>query len=287
VAGGADFASAFIASLLLLPADERDAAAPVATAGAREDPRTVLCNFVRRVLQRGELSYVTLLLALLYLHRLRDVRQRWPREVFALVPGDASGCAEFLTAIMLADKYLYDAAFANQFWAGANGRYTLAELNGFEWRLLHWLEYDLYVSESALQDFIAFLEAAVVLRQASGRGRSAAWSYGEVVALSTTLPTRYARDLGLVLPPRSALALLAKALCGAAAVYASLVLCLLLVASLSPPHPPVAPAPAVLASPSQPAAVVGGRAPKPPDRWMPALATLAPRAAAEPVPPAA
>ena len=217
------------------------AAAPPPAVGSPastpEDEPPVLRNFIRRVLRRGDISYVTLLLAVLYLQRLRDVRRRWPREGFSLVAGDHSGCAEFLTALMLADKYLYDTAFANQFWAGANGRYTLEDLNGFERRLLDWLEYDLFVSDAAFRDFIGYLEVTVVLRRVAGRGAGAALSYTDLTAMSTTLPARYARELRLTLPPASALVFLGKVLLGAAAVYSSIVLCLVVVASLSPRGP--------------------------------------------------
>jgi len=214
-----DFAGAFIASLL--------------TVEASPDGHIRLCNFIRRILQRSELSYSALLLAVLYLHRLQAVRRRWPQEVEWLVPGDHSGCAEFLTAVMLADKYLYDTAFANEFWANNNGRYRLHELNAFEWRFLDWIDYDLYVSAVSFDDFIAFLEVTLALRQAAARGHHASLTYADLTAMSVPLPPQYAAELRLTLPPPAALRLAAQALLGSAAVYSSILVCLVVLAAFA------------------------------------------------------
>jgi len=220
---------------------------------ASPDAHLRLCNFIRRILQRSELSYSALLLAVLYLHRLQAVRRRWPQEVEWLVPGDRSGCAEFLTAVMLADKYLYDTAFANEFWANTNGRYRLHELNAFEWRFLDWIDYDLYVSAASFDDFIAFLEVTLALRQAAARGRHASLTYADLTAMSVPLPPRYAAELRLTLPPPAALRLAAQALLGSAAVYSSILVCLVVLAA-------VAAGPGALLSLAQGAAAGGGPA---------------------------
>ena len=193
----------------------------------------MLGNFVRRILRRGELAYTTVLLAVLYLHRLREARRRWPHEGLQVAPGDASGCPEFLTAIMLADKYLYDTAFANQFWADANGRYTLAELNRYERRFLGYLEYDLYVSVNAFEDFIAYLERSLVLFHSACRGAETELTYGELATMSTPLPARYAADLPNTVPPRAALGVLIRALASSCAVYTSILVCLVAVAAVT------------------------------------------------------
>ncbi|KAF9282657.1 hypothetical protein BGZ68_005840 [Mortierella alpina] len=112
-------------------------------------------------------------------------------------PGPEPWCSIslFLTAVICADKYLFDATYSNAEWADfTKGQYTTRTLNDLERRFLGHLQYKLYVSEPEFDGFLSYLEVVLALKQVWGRGLIT-FSYSDVRILTQQLMPSYAGRL--------------------------------------------------------------------------------------------
>ncbi|KAF9949314.1 Cyclin-dependent protein kinase [Mortierella alpina] len=106
-----------------------------------------------------------------------------------------SSISLFLTAVICADKYLFDATYSNAEWAEfTKGQYTTRTLNDLERRFLGHLQYKLYVSEPEFDGFLSYLEVVLALKQVWGRGLIT-FSYSDVRILTQQLMPSYAGRL--------------------------------------------------------------------------------------------
>ncbi|KAJ1555316.1 hypothetical protein HK096_004280 [Nowakowskiella sp. JEL0078] len=100
-----------------------------------------LSNFIANILTRTRVSSSTLILALFYLNRLKQIHPvcRGSR---------GSGHRLALAALIAASKYLYDDTFDNKAWSSvSSGLFGVAEVNQMEHEFLYFLKYELFVSE--------------------------------------------------------------------------------------------------------------------------------------------
>ncbi|KAF9986456.1 hypothetical protein BGZ75_001805 [Mortierella antarctica] len=112
-------------------------------------------------------------------------------------PGPEPWCSIslFLTAVICADKYLFDATYSNAEWADfTKGQYTTRTINDLERRFLGHLQYKLYVSEPEFDGFLSYLEVVLALKQVWGRGLIT-FSYSDVRILTQQLMPSYAGRL--------------------------------------------------------------------------------------------
>ncbi|KAI9319469.1 hypothetical protein BX666DRAFT_1926316 [Dichotomocladium elegans] len=192
-----DLAAAFIASLV------------------RQVPVEVLranVNFIRKTLSRAQVSCSSLLLSLWYVDQ---VFQNNKNRNLAWSARDL-----FIASIVVADKFLADAAWTNADWvANTNNAYQLMEINRLEREFLHDLHYRLYVPAQSYFHFCSFLEFQLIAT-ASRVGLS----YGDIRILSENLPKVYVDRLHLSLRPFEAMWLMARTVATICVVYVTTVL---------------------------------------------------------------
>ncbi|KAK9723278.1 hypothetical protein K7432_002075 [Basidiobolus ranarum] len=100
-----------------------------------------LDDFIHRIYRKANLSITNLLTALLFLIRLKEYHPSCKGAY-------GSGHRLFLSAIIIANKYLYDGAYHNVSWVRlVEGRYSLGEINQMECELLGLLKYQLVVKK--------------------------------------------------------------------------------------------------------------------------------------------
>ncbi|ORY01566.1 hypothetical protein K493DRAFT_169853, partial [Basidiobolus meristosporus CBS 931.73] len=100
-----------------------------------------LDEFIHRIHRKGNLSITNLLTALLFLVRLKEYHPSCKGTY-------GSGHRLFFSAVIIANKYLYDGAYHNTSWVRlAEGRYSLIEINQMECELLGLLRYQLHVKK--------------------------------------------------------------------------------------------------------------------------------------------
>ncbi|KXN69985.1 hypothetical protein CONCODRAFT_58789, partial [Conidiobolus coronatus NRRL 28638] len=99
-----------------------------------------LADFGWMIIHRCQLSFTNVVLAILYLIRLK---QKHPTCKGA----HGSGHRLFLAALIVANKYLYDDAYHNHTWAEvSNGIFHLEEVNRMEFELIYFLNFGLTVT---------------------------------------------------------------------------------------------------------------------------------------------
>nr|KAJ3421830.1 hypothetical protein HK105_002136 [Polyrhizophydium stewartii] len=142
-----------------------------------------LCQFIATIMSRTRLSSNTLVLAFLYLDRLKSMHPRCKGS-----PGSAHRL--ILSAIMLAAKFLYDDTFDNTAWATvSSGLFSLEQVNHMEMEMLYFLNFRLFVSQSEWQAFFATLDNDMEAWQmANVRATGGAASPAAPPAVSTPAP---------------------------------------------------------------------------------------------------
>ncbi|KAJ3028188.1 UNVERIFIED_CONTAM: hypothetical protein HDU68_002273 [Siphonaria sp. JEL0065] len=134
--------------------------------------------FIQEILRRSKTSFSTLQLALFYIVRLRnqlskdaqsDVAATQPE--FSLLTPPASptmlgqkeglpicGRRMFLTALILASKYLQDRNYSNKAWSKISGL-TVLEINANEFKFLSLIDYELFVGHETFANWTTLLMA--------------------------------------------------------------------------------------------------------------------------------
>ncbi|KAI9291569.1 hypothetical protein K502DRAFT_277252, partial [Neoconidiobolus thromboides FSU 785] len=98
-----------------------------------------LSDFGWMIIHRCQLSFANVILAILYLIRLK---QKHP----SCKGGYGSGHRLFLAALIVGNKYLYDDAYHNHTWAEVTqGIFKLNEVNRMEFELIYFLNFTLNV----------------------------------------------------------------------------------------------------------------------------------------------
>ncbi|KAK9766392.1 hypothetical protein K7432_004559 [Basidiobolus ranarum] len=191
-------------------------------------------NFIRRVLNRTQLSCTSLILGLFFVDRLKSKsnqvyqspRRRSRRCIYddevsyvkkhSFDVSDVDGSGEwstipmFLASVIVADKYLSAATYTNEDWADFTcGRFSLNEINQMERKFLSQLNYNLYVTEEMYEAFLSYIEVSLSLSQIYGRN---VLSYKDVSILSQSLLPKYINRLNLSLRPVDAMMLMSKVL---------------------------------------------------------------------------
>ncbi|KAJ3219373.1 hypothetical protein HDU67_001592 [Dinochytrium kinnereticum] len=119
-----------------------------------------LRKFIREILRRSRTSFSTLQLALLYIVRLRNqLSVKSAKEGPGARPhATLCGRRMFLSALIVAAKYLQDRNYSNKAWAKISGL-PLEEINKNEFEILRILDYDLFVSQKTYLSWSTMLLA--------------------------------------------------------------------------------------------------------------------------------
>ncbi|RPD52457.1 hypothetical protein L227DRAFT_474771, partial [Lentinus tigrinus ALCF2SS1-6] len=105
-------------------------------------------QFVDHMVAIAEVPVPTLLVALVYLHRVK----------LRLPPSHQSSPERiFLGALIIAHKYVNDCVIKNKYWAAYTGLFESRDIYSIECHFLQFLDYRLSVSESDLLDYHHFL----------------------------------------------------------------------------------------------------------------------------------
>ncbi|XP_012273193.1 protein CNPPD1 [Orussus abietinus] len=128
-----------------------------------------------RVSRNACVSPCSLVLALLYLERLKDCNPEYLQQV---APSEL-----FLVTLMIASKFLHDRGEEDEVynieWA-QSGNLTLSQVNRLEKEFLNAINWSVYVCQQEFWDRLRRLERDVAYKEASKRG----WfSYGELCCL--------------------------------------------------------------------------------------------------------
>ncbi|ORX92409.1 hypothetical protein K493DRAFT_316602 [Basidiobolus meristosporus CBS 931.73] len=202
-------------------------------------------NFIRRILNKTQLSCTSLILALFFVDRLKSesnqtyqsARRRSRRCLYdddvsqarksTLETNEQSNAPRwstvpmFLASVIVADKYLSDATYTNEDWAEFTcGKFSLKEINDMERRFLSQLNYNLYVTEEMYEAFLSYIEVSLSLNQIYRRD---VLSYKDVSILSQSLLPEYINRLNLSLRPLDAMILLGKMLSAICLFYVAAV----------------------------------------------------------------
>ncbi|ORX91450.1 hypothetical protein K493DRAFT_286823 [Basidiobolus meristosporus CBS 931.73] len=114
-----------------------------------------LSEFIWRIVRRLNIGHSTILVALMYLIRLK---QRHP----GCKGTHGSGHRLLLAAIIVATKYLYDDAYYNKTWAMvSNGAFSIEEINQMEFELLYFLNFKLHINTEQWGDFVQLMDKKV------------------------------------------------------------------------------------------------------------------------------
>ncbi|KAI8843232.1 cyclin-domain-containing protein, partial [Chytriomyces cf. hyalinus JEL632] len=119
--------------------------------------------FIQEILRRSKTSFSTLQLALFYIIRLRNQIEATKNEIrvhthVAGEPLPACGRRVFLTALILASKYLQDRNYSNKAWSKISGL-AVSEINANEFQFLSLINYDLFVGHQAFSQWTVLLMA--------------------------------------------------------------------------------------------------------------------------------
>eukprot|EP00188_Purpureofilum_apyrenoidigerum_P005589 Plantae.Rhodophyta-Purpureofilum_apyrenoidigerum.ctg7425.p1 GENE.Plantae.Rhodophyta-Purpureofilum_apyrenoidigerum.ctg7425~~Plantae.Rhodophyta-Purpureofilum_apyrenoidigerum.ctg7425.p1 ORF type:complete len:216 (+),score=41.18 Plantae.Rhodophyta-Purpureofilum_apyrenoidigerum.ctg7425:49-696(+) len=112
-------------------------------------------KYIRRIVRYMSCSKATYIVAYCYLHRLRIYEPR-------LVVSDLNSHRLFMTAMVLAAKYLEDCVYSNMYYARVGGIPTLAEMNGLEAEFLRIIHFDLAVNPEEYRDIESYLAQVAV-----------------------------------------------------------------------------------------------------------------------------
>eukprot|EP01137_Pigoraptor_chileana_P027019 Opistho-2@9081 len=105
------------------------------------------------LLRRSRCRPTALIMALIYLERLSNAIG---------APAKAENCAHrlFLTAIILAVKYVSDDVYKNRDFASITG-VDVTKINAMEREFLRFLDYRLYVSDQEYASFLSYIEESL------------------------------------------------------------------------------------------------------------------------------
>ncbi|KAJ3284462.1 hypothetical protein HDU79_008103 [Rhizoclosmatium sp. JEL0117] len=127
--------------------------------------------FIQEILRRSKTSCCTLQLALYYIIRLRnqlakDGQSSVQPELSLLTPPASPSFANesvpvcgrrmFLTALILASKYLQDRNYSNKAWSKISGL-TVTEINANEFKFLGLIDYELFVGHETFANWTSLL----------------------------------------------------------------------------------------------------------------------------------
>ncbi|KAI8930196.1 hypothetical protein BC831DRAFT_440831 [Entophlyctis helioformis] len=149
-------------------------------------------SFILNIIQRTQLSCSTFIFGLILAYRLNQrERSMKPSMLFSLRRSNHEqvkygGHVEtFLSSVICADKYLYDATYTNQDWANfSDGRYALKDINAMERAFLERLDYNLFVHESDFDEFLTYLDLMLCLRQLTRWQSWGSLTYRDLLRLS-------------------------------------------------------------------------------------------------------
>ncbi|KAJ7232437.1 hypothetical protein B0H12DRAFT_1192332, partial [Mycena haematopus] len=135
------------------------------TGGARPSPLQLTASptfvsFTQKLLETTQVSQSVIVLALHYIHRLRQRNAGTPAQ-----PGSEFRVA--VAGLMMANKFLDDNTYTNATWAAVS-LIPLAQINTMEREFLLGCEYNLYVSRRVYEDWGRLLRGLV-----GARGRAA------------------------------------------------------------------------------------------------------------------
>ncbi|KAI8615380.1 cyclin-domain-containing protein, partial [Chytriomyces sp. MP71] len=107
--------------------------------------------FIQEILRRSKTSFSTLQLALFYIIRLRN-------QIEANSTSGLPVCGRrvFLTALILASKYLQDRNYSNKAWSKISGL-AVSEINANEFQFLSLVNYELFVGHQAFASWTSLL----------------------------------------------------------------------------------------------------------------------------------
>ncbi|KAI9350909.1 cyclin-domain-containing protein, partial [Obelidium mucronatum] len=112
--------------------------------------------FIQEILRRSKTSFSTLQLALFYIVRLRNELAKDSAQSQDGLP--ICGRRMFLTALILASKYLQDRNYSNKAWSKISGLSVL-EINSNEFKFLSLIDYELFVGHETFANWTALLMA--------------------------------------------------------------------------------------------------------------------------------
>ncbi|TPX33910.1 hypothetical protein SmJEL517_g03388 [Synchytrium microbalum] len=157
-------------------------------------------NFIRKLMQRAQLSCSAFLLGLYFAsscignqskHHKRFHTRRAeggsdsPRTHNKPTLETQGTIPTFLASVIVADKYLYDATYTNADWSMfTDGRYSLDEINSIEREFLKRLDWKLFTLETDYLDFLDNLDLMLMLRQTYRLG---SLSYSDLYRLSSAV----------------------------------------------------------------------------------------------------
>ncbi|ORX91789.1 hypothetical protein K493DRAFT_317048 [Basidiobolus meristosporus CBS 931.73] len=113
-------------------------------------------NYCQKLLLITQVSSSVILLALKYIQRVKATHPQLQGQ-----PG--SEIRIFTMAVLLANKYLDDKTFHNQFWSNVAG-IPVEEITRMEVEFLASIQYHLYVSKEEYFAWLKFLEHFIVVR---------------------------------------------------------------------------------------------------------------------------
>ncbi|KAJ3096499.1 hypothetical protein HDU97_005858 [Phlyctochytrium planicorne] len=125
-----------------------------------EANRNRLLNHVRRLLRSSAITTQTIVLALLFIARLRDLNSKDPIR-------EGAECDLFSTALLLAQKVLDDDRVDNVAWVEYAG-VPLQTMNGMEKEFLAKIRWQMFVSQAEYHEFIRKLK--VIAEELPGGG---------------------------------------------------------------------------------------------------------------------
>lgn len=106
-------------------------------------------------MERTNITSVTLATAFFYLYRLKLMHPRCKGS-------DGSGHRLFLSAIIIAAKYMYDDTFDNTSWATvSSGIFKLEQVNNMEREMLGFLNFQLFIHSEEWLEFYGALKGKI------------------------------------------------------------------------------------------------------------------------------
>ncbi|KAJ3124296.1 hypothetical protein HK098_001208 [Nowakowskiella sp. JEL0407] len=164
-------------------------------------------SFIRKIIKRTRLSCSTFLLGLLFVFRIRQLKEHTKGKRFtgnsseSTLNGDGSPVSKrrkletdstiptFIASVICADKILYDSTYTNQDWSEfTDGSYTLEEINTIERDFLRRIDYNLFVTDKEFDHFLSYLDIMIFFRQMY---RWSSLTYRDLLRLSFNLSPEY------------------------------------------------------------------------------------------------
>ncbi|KAI9251568.1 cyclin-domain-containing protein [Sporodiniella umbellata] len=108
--------------------------------------QTTFKHFIQKVLEATQLTSPCVFMAFYYIRKLRSV---YPK----MQVSTGSEIRLFITALILANKYLEDSTFTNKTWSSVSG-ISVQELNIMEMEFLSELDFNLCISEKQFNKWV-------------------------------------------------------------------------------------------------------------------------------------